>query len=68
MNSKLMKYFQFKTLLIKKILTLSLLITFGCDNGTAQRQSSSKSSETSKPVLKNKKQESISVADQNINL
>ena len=62
MNSKLMKYFQFKTLLIKKILTLSLLITFGCDNGTAQRQSSSKSSAASKPVLKNKKQENTIIA------
>ena len=62
MNSKLMKYFQFKFLLTKKILTLSLLITFGCDNGTAQRQSSSKNSEASKPVLKNKKQENTIIA------
>ena len=59
MNSKLMKYFQFKTLLTKKILTLSLLITFGCDNGTAQRQSSSKSSADYKPELKNKKKEKM---------
>ncbi len=62
MNSKLMKYFKIKTMLTKKILTLSLLIAFGCDNGSAQRQSSNKSSTASKPVLKNKKQENTIIA------
>ena len=62
MNSKLMKYFKFKSLLTKKILTLSLLIIFGCDNGSAQRQSPSKSSAVSKPVLKNKKKENTIIA------
>ena len=62
MNSKLMKYFKIKTMLTKKIITLSLLIIFGCDNGSAQRQPSNKSSTVSKPAQKNKKQENTIVA------
>ena len=57
-----MKYFTIKTMLTKKILILSLLITFGCDNGSAQRQPSGKSSTASKPLQKNKKQENKIVA------
>ena len=54
MNSKLIKYFKIETMLTKKILTLFLLIIFGCDNGSAQRQPSAKSSTASKPTQKNK--------------
>ena len=56
MNSKLMKYFKINTMLTKKIITLSLLIIFGCENGSAQRQPSAKSSTAAKPAQKNKKQ------------
>ena len=49
-------------MLTKKILTLSLLIIFGCDNGSAQRQSFAKSSTASKPAQKNKKQKNIIIA------
>ena len=56
MNCKSMTFFTNKTMLIKKILTLSILITFSCDSGSAQRQPSGKSSTASKPVQKNKKQ------------